>query len=129
MTNPPRAYINAGGTRPRMSLFEIWISGREHSPGSALLRRLLVNSPPLPPPPYERAPEYPIVLFLREFNAALFIPADLCRGASINVRAERSDGVLGPARSRMRAIIREAGKTIEAPIILSSIFTTSLPHD
>lgn len=28
MTNPPRAYINAGGTHPRMSRFEIWISRR-----------------------------------------------------------------------------------------------------
>lgn len=28
MTNPPRAYINAGGTHPRMSRFGIWISRR-----------------------------------------------------------------------------------------------------
>lgn len=35
MTNPPRAYINAGGTHPRMSRFEIWISRR----GGARTRR------------------------------------------------------------------------------------------
>jgi len=36
MTNPPRAYINAGGTHPRMSRFEIWISRRGNAHEASL---------------------------------------------------------------------------------------------
>lgn len=115
VTNPPRAYISAGGTRPRMSHFEIWISGREHS------RRYygVARKPPRTNVTPCLVVRYLDILlpFLRDFNLST---RTVCANFQPELRILRRKRVRSEANARLR---------LRSLLIADVDILRWLPHD